>query len=301
MLDEIDKMSMDFRGDPSSALLEVLDPEQNATFNDHYLEVDFDLSEVMFVATANSLNIPAPLLDRMEVIRMPGYTEDEKLNIARRYLVPKQMKANGLEGRRAQDRRVGDPRHHALLHARVRRAQPRARDREDLPQGRQGAAAASRARATGARRPRRTSTSTSACAGSATAAPRRTKVGLVTGLAWTEVGGELLHDRSRDRAGQGQADPHRPARRRDAGVDSGGDDGRAQPRRGARPRRGLPRRRHDVHIHVPEGATPKDGPSRGHRDVRGARLGADENSGALECRDDGRDHAARRGACRSAG
>ena len=127
LLDEVDKMGMDFRGDPSSALLEVLDPEQNNTFVDHYVEVEYDLSDVMFVATANTMNIPAPLLDRMEVIRLSGYTEDEKIDIAKQYLLPKQMKNNGIKDGELSRLRDRAARHRALLHARGRRAQPRAR------------------------------------------------------------------------------------------------------------------------------------------------------------------------------
>jgi endopeptidase La len=141
LMDEVDKMGMDFRGDPASALLEVLDPEQNNTFVDHYVEVDYDLSDVMFVATANTMNIPAPLLDRMEVIRLSGYTEDEKVNIAMRYLVAKQMKNHGLSDAEFSLSEECRPRRRAVLHARSRRPGARARGLEDLPQGGQEPAA----------------------------------------------------------------------------------------------------------------------------------------------------------------
>ena len=197
MLDEVDKMSMDFRGDPSSALLEVLDPEQNHKFGDHYLEVDYDLSEVMFIATANTLNIPAPLLDRMEVIRISGYTEDEKLNIATRYLVPKQIKNNGLKDSEISLASSGllD-----IVRYYTREAGVRGLEREiakicrktvkqllfNKAKRRVSVTARNLDKFCGVQRFRY---------GKAEEANR---VGQVTGLAWTEVGGELLTIRMED-------------------------------------------------------------------------------------------------------
>ncbi len=222
LLDEVDKMGMDFRGDPSSALLEVLDPEQNHTFVDHYVEVEFDLSDVMFVATANTLNIPPPLLDRMEVIRLSGYTEDEKVSIAQRYLLPKQMQEQRPEGRRDRRCRAGDPRHHSLLHARGGRALARARNVQDLPQGGEDAAAEEGDEGAvkvdgdnldkflGVRK------------FDFGLAEKKNQVGQVTGLAWTEVGGDLLTIEAAVMPGKGNDHPHRQAGRRDEGVGRSG-------------------------------------------------------------------------------
>jgi ATP-dependent Lon protease len=192
MLDEVDKMSMDFRGDPSSALLEVLDPEQNHAFNDHYLEVDYDLSDVMFVTTANTLNIPPPLLDRMEVIRLSGYTEDEKVNIAMRYLVPKQRKNNGLK---AGEISISEPVIRDIVRYYTREAGVRNLEREiskifrkvakEFVLGKRGnkkvvVTPRNLEKYLGVRRYRYGM------------AEEKNEIGQVKGLAWTEVGGELL-------------------------------------------------------------------------------------------------------------
>jgi ATP-dependent Lon protease len=261
LLDEVDKMSTDFRGDPSAALLEVLDPEQNSAFNDHYLEVDFDLSDVMFVCTANTLNIPPPLLDRMEVIRIPGYTDDEKLNIARSYLIPKQMKANGLKDKELV---IGEAAVRDIIRYYTRESGVRNLEREIakicrkivkalLLRPREGLTQVgprSLGKHLGVRRFRYGR------------AEENDQVGQVTGLAWTEVGGELLTIEAAVVPGKGKlihtgqlgdvmqesiqaATTVVRSRARVLGIDEDFHQ------------------RFDLHIHVPEGATPKDGPSAG--------------------------------------
>ena len=261
LLDEIDKMGMDHRGDPASALLEVLDPEQNHAFNDHYLEVDYDLSDVMFICTSNSLNIPPALLDRMEVIRIPGYTEDEKINIARRYLVPKQLKNNGLKAKEAE---INDDALQDIVRYYTREAGVRSLEREVAKICRKIV-----------KNVALSDESTPIVVNAANLedylgvrkytfgkAEEENKVGQVTGLAWTQVGGELLTIEAVSVVGKG----------RQVQTGSLGDVMQESIQaamtvvRSRSKRLGIPAKyhdRHDIHIHMPEGATPKDGPSAG--------------------------------------
>jgi ATP-dependent Lon protease len=267
MLDEIDKMSMDFRGDPSSALLEVLDPEQNNAFNDHYLEVDLDLSEVMFVATSNSLNIPSPLLDRMEVIRIPGYTEEEKLNIATRYLVPKQLKANGLlEG----ELKIAESAIRDIVRYYTRESGVRNLEREIARIARKVvkeiALKGPQPKDKVAKTVNVTSKNLDKYLGVQRfdfgRAEAENEVGLVTGLAWTEVGGDLLQIESTLVPGKGQL--ILTGQLGDVMKESA--SAALSVVRARTERLGIDLdflQKLDVHVHVPDGATPKDGPSAG--------------------------------------
>ena len=261
LLDEIDKMGMDFRGDPSSALLEVLDPEQNASFNDHYLEVDYDLSNVMFVTTANTLNIPAPLMDRMEIIRIAGYTEDEKAEIARKHLIPNAVKKHGLA---PKEWRIEDGALKTLIRRYTREAGVRNLERELSNLSRKAVKEILLAKKG------RQVVVTDANISDYLGVPKyrygeaelEDQVGVVTGLAWTEVGGELLTIEGVMMPGKGRmtvtgnlrdvmkelisaAASYVRSRAVDFGLEPPLFD------------------RRDIHVHVPEGATPKDGPSAG--------------------------------------
>ncbi|WP_420993926.1 endopeptidase La [Cupriavidus sp. 30B13] len=261
LLDEIDKMGMDFRGDPSSALLEVLDPEQNHTFQDHYIEVDFDLSDVMFVATSNSLNIPPPLLDRMEVIRLSGYTEEEKVNIAQRYLLPKQIKNNGLK---AGEMEVSEEALRDIIRYYTREAGVRSLEREVSKIARKVVKLLLLKKESGTVKV--ASDNLDKFLGVRKydfgLAGKENQVGQVTGLAWTEVGGDLLTIEAAIMPGKGNIT--RTGSLGDVMKESV-EAARSVVRSRAR-RLGITDEmfeKRDIHIHVPEGATPKDGPSAG--------------------------------------
>ncbi|BCE01933.1 endopeptidase La [Marinicellulosiphila megalodicopiae] len=261
LLDEIDKMGMDHRGDPASALLEVLDPEQNSAFSDHYLEVDCDLSEVMFVCTSNSMNIPGPLLDRMEVIRIPGYTEDEKLNITKRYLLPKQIKNNGLK---ENEIKVDDSVILDLIRYYTREAGVRGLEREVAKVCRKVVKKHVSAKSVSCEHI--TSEVLEEYSGvkkfSYGVAEEENQVGQVTGLAWTSVGGELLTLEASAVPGNG-----RVIRTGSLGdvMQESIQAALTVVRSRAQSLGILPNfsATQDLHIHVPEGATPKDGPSAG--------------------------------------
>ncbi|MBS8241561.1 endopeptidase La [Marinobacter lipolyticus] len=261
LFDEIDKMGMDHRGDPASALLEVLDPEQNHTFNDHYLEVDYDLSDVMFVCTSNSMDIPSALLDRMEIIRIPGYTEDEKVNIALRYLLPKQIKANGL---RKDELTIPEQTLRDLIRYYTREAGVRGLEREIAKicrkVVREHVESGDKAAVTLA--PEMLEDYSGVKKFKYGLAEETNEIGQVTGLAWTQVGGELLTIECALTKGKGRV----------VKTGSLGDVMQESIQtaltvvRSRAPGLGIAddfHEKHDLHVHVPEGATPKDGPSAG--------------------------------------
>ena len=261
LLDEVDKMSMDFRGDPSSALLEVLDPEQNHTFNDHYLEVDYDLSQVMFVATANTMNIPGPLLDRMEVIRLAGYTEDEKVNICSRYLVPKQMKNNGL---RDKELLITEASMRDIIRYYTREAGVRNMEREIAKICRKVVREQVASKSDGVVEvtPENLEKYLGVKKFRFGRADENDRIGQVTGLAWTEVGGDLLTIETAVVPGKGKVSY--TGRLGDVMQES--IQAALTVVRSRNLALGVTSEfftRHDIHIHVPEGATPKDGPSAG--------------------------------------
>ena len=261
LLDEVDKMSMDFRGDPSSALLEVLDPEQNHAFNDHYLEVDYDLSHVMFVATANTLNIPPPLLDRMEVIRLSGYTEDEKLNIALRYLVPKQMENAGLD---AKELTISEDTIRDIIRYYTREAGVRNVEREIAKICRKVVKKKVGDKVEGA--VEITSDNIESYLGVKRhrfgRKEEEDRVGQVTGLAWTEVGGDLLTIEAVVMSGKGKATyTGQLGEVMQESIQAAMTVVRARAAVLGVEERFYKKR--DIHIHVLEGATPKDGPSAG--------------------------------------
>src|SRR5438105_3257086 len=260
LLDEVDKLGADWRGDPSSALLEVLDPEQNSTFNDHYLEVDYDLSDVMFVTTANTLRIPQPLLDRMEIIRIPGYTEDEKVEIAKRHLIPKQMTAHGV---RKNEWSISDDSIRDLIRYYTREAGVRNLEREvanltrkaikDILMKKGDRVVVTRRnldKYAGVRRFRFGE------------AESEDLVGVTTGLAWTEVGGELLTIEAVTLPGKGRVTA--TGKLGDVMKESvQAAESYVKARSHAFGIRPQIFEKKDIHVHVPEGATPKDGPSAG--------------------------------------
>jgi ATP-dependent Lon protease len=260
LLDEIDKLGADYRGDPSSALLEVLDPEQNATFNDHYLEVDFDLSDVMFITTANSLRMPGPLMDRMEIIRIPGYTEDEKVEIAKRHLISKEVAAHGLKD---GEWSITDAALRDLIRYHTREAGVRSLEREIANLTRKAVKDIVSGKATSITvTPENLDTFAGVRKYRYGEVEGEDSVGVVTGLAWTEVGGETLQIESVMLPGRGRMQT--TGKLGDVMKESI-DAARSFVRSKATTFGIKPPRfdKVDIHVHVPEGATPKDGPSAG--------------------------------------